>query len=159
MVAIAGLTGCFDPVGVVSSGNVVSGSAVPASQPTAASNPPPAPAAPTPEPAVAAAPEPGIQAPPAPELPVAPSGGSAELSWVPPTENTDSSVNISLAGYRIYSGNAGGALQLVRTINGADVTNAVVDGLASGTHYFAVTAFSILGVESEFSDILSKTIP
>jgi hypothetical protein len=84
--------------------------------------------------------------------------GSATLSWVPPSENVDGSTVTSLAGYRVYRGDRSDSLSLARTINSPGITTVVLDGLASGTHYFAVSAFLDSGAESDPSPIGSKTI-
>ena len=54
--------------------------------------------------------------------------GSATLSWVPPTRNTDGSALTRLAGYRIYYG-ATPQLGHSVTIANAGLTRYVVSGL------------------------------
>ena len=82
--------------------------------------------------------------------------GESVLSWSPPTTNTDGSP-VDLMGFRIYAGEAPTNLQPAVFVNAIDTT-AVINGLATGTHYFAVTAVGISGAESVFSNIESKTI-
>jgi hypothetical protein len=82
--------------------------------------------------------------------------GTAVLSWTPPTTNTDGSP-VDLAGFKIYAGTSSGNLQF-RTMVSALDTTIVVDNLAEGTYFFAVTAVSKTGAESGFSNIASKTI-
>jgi hypothetical protein len=60
-------------------------------------------------------------------------------------------------GFKIYTGTSAGNLQF-RTIVGVLDTTTVVDKLAAGTHFFAVTAVSVTGAESGFSNVESKTI-
>lgn len=84
--------------------------------------------------------------------------GSATLSWVPPAENMDGSTVANLAGYHVYRGSSSDTLAIARTITSPGITTVVLDGLAAGTHYFAVSAFLTSGVESDPSTIGSKTI-
>lgn len=83
--------------------------------------------------------------------------GNATLSWKAPTSNTNGSSLTDLAGYRIYYGNSTSALNSVVTVS-LGVTTYVVEGLTSGTWYFAVRAYTASGTESALSNIESKTI-
>lgn len=85
--------------------------------------------------------------------------GSAVLSWLPPTRNTDGSPLTNLAGYRVYWGTSPGSYPNQVTLNNPGLTTYVVDNLVSGTYYFAVTAFNSTGAESQLSNSASKTIP
>jgi hypothetical protein len=83
--------------------------------------------------------------------------GNAILSWTAPTTNTDGSLLTNLAGYHIYYGTSPTALNEEVTIaNG--VTSYVIEGLTTGTWYFAVTSYTSGGAESAPSNIASKTI-
>jgi hypothetical protein len=84
--------------------------------------------------------------------------GSATLSWTPPTQNTDGSALTNLAGYRVYWGTSAGNYSSSVTLNTAGLTSYVVESLAPGTYYFAVTALNSGGVESTFSNSATKTI-
>jgi len=86
------------------------------------------------------------------------STGSATLSWTPPTRNTDGSTLTNLAGYRIYWGPTAGNYTSSTTLNTAGLTSYVVENLAPGTYYFAVSALSSSGVESALSNSATKTI-
>jgi Putative Ig domain len=86
-------------------------------------------------------------------------GGTAALSWQPPTQNTDGSTITNLAGYRIHRGTTATSLSVVATVASPGATSHVLEGLASGTHYFAISAFSSNGAESDRSTVASKTIP
>jgi hypothetical protein len=83
---------------------------------------------------------------------------AAMLSRLPPTENVDGSSVADLAGYRIYSGRSHASLSVALTISNPGITTAVIDGLAAGTHYFSVSAFTSSGAESDASSIGSKTV-
>jgi hypothetical protein len=73
-------------------------------------------------------------------------------------ENEDGSTLTNLAGYRIYGGASANSLALLQTISSAGISTAVIDGLATGTLYFAVSAFTSSGVESDRSSLGSKII-
>jgi Putative Ig domain len=83
---------------------------------------------------------------------------SVTLSWVPPTENTDGTPLVNLSGYEIHYGNASGAYSTTIPIDNPGLTRYVIDGLGAGTYYFAVTAHSASGAESDYSDEVSTTI-
>lgn len=89
---------------------------------------------------------------------IAVTAGSATLSWSAPVENTDGTILNNLAGYHIYYGTSATALTSQISVTGASVTSYVVNGLAAGTYYFAVTAYSSAGTESVQSDVGTKTI-
>jgi hypothetical protein len=81
---------------------------------------------------------------------------SADLSWVAPTTNEDGSP-VTVTAFNIYAGTSTTTLLKVATVNGSE-TSFTVNGLPTGTTYFAVTAVSDTGAESVFSNIGSKTI-
>ena len=84
--------------------------------------------------------------------------GTVTLNWVAPTQNTDGSPLMDLAGYNIYyRKNSGSYNQAVRLGN-PGITTYVVDQLSPATYYFAATAFSSTGVESSFSGEITRTI-
>ncbi len=85
------------------------------------------------------------------------SSGSATLSWQRPTQNTDGSSLTNLEGYRIVYGTSQNALNQTIQITNPSTTTYVVDGLASGTWYFAVKSYTD-AAESGNSSIASKTI-
>jgi hypothetical protein len=85
--------------------------------------------------------------------------GTAALSWTAPTQNTDGTPLMDLAGYRVYHGTNAGSLNDVVELQGTNTTNYTFNALASGTHYFAVSAYNASGVESALSGIGSKVIP
>jgi hypothetical protein len=84
--------------------------------------------------------------------------GSAQLSWTPPTSNTDGSALTNLAGYRINYGTSSGALTNSVQIPTAGVTSYLVDNLTQGTWYFTVVAYTSAGLDSAASSMTSKTI-
>ncbi len=86
--------------------------------------------------------------------------GSAVLNLAAPTQNTDGSALTDLAGFRIYYGPSPSNLTpLVQLADATLTTTYTVNSLASGTWYFAATAYTTTGLESALSAITSKTIP
>jgi hypothetical protein len=85
--------------------------------------------------------------------------GSATLTWSAPVRNADGSTLTDLAGYKVYHGTSASSLNESIQVAGAENTRYSFTGLARGTHYFAVSAYSSTGAESELSASGSKTIP
>ncbi len=81
---------------------------------------------------------------------------TAIVSWTPPTQNTDGSALINLAGYRFYYGTSMQALNHVVVVPIVDTF--VVACLAPGTWYITVTARNAAGIESDRSNIATKVL-
>jgi hypothetical protein len=84
--------------------------------------------------------------------------GSATISWLPPTQNTDGTTLTDLAGFRIYYGTSAAAMIESVNIVNPGLTSYVVENLAAATWYFTVRAYATDGAESAPSNIASKTI-
>jgi hypothetical protein len=84
--------------------------------------------------------------------------GSATLTWLPPTTNTDGTPLMNLAGYKVYWGTSPGNYSSSATIMSPGITSYVVESLTPNTYYFAVKALNGAGAESVFSNAASKTI-
>lgn len=84
--------------------------------------------------------------------------GTATISWVPPTQNTDGSPLTDLGGYRIYYGTSQTNLAQMVELDNPGLTSYVVQNLSPATWYFTMRAFRTNGTESEPSNIASKTI-
>jgi len=84
--------------------------------------------------------------------------GTATLTWTAPTQRTDGSPLTDLTGYRVYWGTESRTYEHSAEIDNPTVTTYVINNLGSGTHYFATTAVSADGLESEYSNEASKTI-
>jgi Putative Ig domain len=84
--------------------------------------------------------------------------GSATLSWIPPTTNTDESPLTDLAGYKVYWGPAADAFPNSVTLTNPGLTTYVVTDLVPGTYFFAATALNSSGAESVRSDPARQTI-
>jgi hypothetical protein len=103
------------------------------------------------------APPPASPAPPAPPPPSS-QPGAATLEWTMPTTQTNGSTLADLAGYRIHYGKSAAALDQTVEIRNPSVSRYVIEGLKSGTYYFAVTAFNARNHESERSNAGMKEI-
>jgi Putative Ig domain len=83
---------------------------------------------------------------------------NATLSWSAPTQNTDGTTLMNLAGYRIYYGTSATALTQSVQIANPSVSTYVLEGLSPTTYYFAVRAYTSGGAESANSNVASKTL-
>ena len=86
------------------------------------------------------------------------SSGGAELSWLPPTQNTDGSTLANLAGYRIAYGTSMNALTQTVQVANVGITRYLIDNLSPGTYYFAVRAYTVDGTESANSNVSTKIV-
>jgi hypothetical protein len=86
------------------------------------------------------------------------STGSVTLSWTAPTENEDGSPLVDLSGYRIYWGTTPGNYPNSLTIDDTGLTTYVIDNLAPGAYEFVATSFNAAGVESDYSNAVTKTV-
>jgi len=84
--------------------------------------------------------------------------GSATLTWTAPTRNSDCSALTNLAGYHIYYGTSSASLSSKINITSPGTLTYVVSGLGTGTWYFGIAAYTNAGLESEMSNVGSKTI-
>jgi len=85
-------------------------------------------------------------------------GGTVTLNWDAPIEDTDGAPLDSLAGFRVYYGTARNALERRVQITDPSALTHVVENLQPATWYFAVSAYTSSGVESELSKVVSKVI-
>lgn len=84
--------------------------------------------------------------------------GSATISWLPPTQNTDGTQLTDLAGFRIYYGTSIGAMTQTVNVTNSGLTSYVIEYLGAATWYFTVRAYATDGAESPPSNIASKII-
>lgn len=84
--------------------------------------------------------------------------GSATVSWIQSTQNTDGSALTNLAGYRLSWGSSASVLSQVVQIPNAAASSYVLSGLSSGSYFVAVKAYTTTGVESALSNVVSKTV-
>jgi len=89
---------------------------------------------------------------------VAPTPGSATVSWSQPMTYEDGTPIANLAGYRVVYGQTMSDLSQSVTIPSAAITSAAIEGLAPGIWYFAVKAFTTAEIESDLSGVAVKTV-
>ncbi len=83
--------------------------------------------------------------------------GTAVVSWVAPTTNTDGSALTNISGFRIYYGSSASALTQTVDVAVGQVSHQI-GSLDSGTYYFAVTTRNASGEESGLSNIATKAV-
>jgi hypothetical protein len=91
--------------------------------------------------------------------PIARSGGDVIVSWTSPSQNTDGTPLNDLSGYRVRYGTSPTGLSQSIDVPGASAMSVAITGLASGNWYFVVTAVNTSGIESDFSNVATKTVP
>ena len=84
--------------------------------------------------------------------------GSITLSWTPPTENEDGTPLMDLAGYRVQWRNSPGIYTHSMTIDNPGLTRMVIDSLTPGTYEFVATSINTSGMESRFSNPITKVV-
>jgi len=82
--------------------------------------------------------------------------GTATLVWSAPTTNTDGTPLTDLAGYKVHYGTTHGSYS--NTVTVGNVTSYSINNLASGTYYFSLTSYDTRGMESGYSNEVSKVI-
>jgi fibronectin type III domain protein len=90
--------------------------------------------------------------------PVKTINGVATLDWEPPTQNNDGTILTNLAGYTVYYGTSPSDLSQSVKVSNPGLASYTVTGLTSGTWYFAITAYSVDGVESSRTSTVSTRI-
>jgi len=80
------------------------------------------------------------------------------LSWVRPTQNVDGTQLSNLAGYRIHYGQVSGQYDYSVSVGSPSITSATIENLGPARWYFAVTAVTTSGTQSDFSAQLSKIV-
>jgi hypothetical protein len=84
--------------------------------------------------------------------------GSASLQWTAPTENTNGTQLMNLAGYRIYYGTSASTMTQTVQISNASLNTYLLSNLTPATWFFEVVAYTTANVESSASPVASKTI-
>ena len=87
------------------------------------------------------------------------STGTATVNWSIPTQNTNGTPLVNLAGYNIYYGTSANSLSQSVQVANPGATSYVLTNLAAGTWYIGVVDYTTSSVESSFSNIASTTIP
>jgi hypothetical protein len=88
----------------------------------------------------------------------APALGSAILSWVAPTQNTDGSAFTDLAGFVVRYGSSPDLIDREVWIPSPDVAGCELHELAAGDWHFEVSAYNQAGIQSDPSERVYKTI-
>jgi hypothetical protein len=84
---------------------------------------------------------------------------TATLNWTPPTQNVDGSPITNLAGYKVMYGSSPGQYSQALSVPVATMTSVAIEALEAGrTWYFTVKAVNTSGVESDFSNEVSKLL-
>jgi hypothetical protein len=88
------------------------------------------------------------------------SGQDISLSWIAPGERDDNSpLSLSeIAGYKIYYGTTQGEYSNSIDVNDAAAEGYTITDLPSGVYYIVVTTIDTDGLESGFSETVSKSI-
>ena len=84
--------------------------------------------------------------------------GSVALRWTPPTQNEDGSQLTDLAAYRILWSRNGGSFSNSARISNPSVTRYVVENLTPGTYELVIIAINSAGVESRFSNSITRVV-
>jgi hypothetical protein len=84
--------------------------------------------------------------------------GTATLSWVAPTTNTDGTALVDLAGYRIYSGTDPADVSRRIDVTDPRVSTYAIEGLSAGRWYFAMTSINAAGLESARTGLVSLDV-
>ena len=80
------------------------------------------------------------------------------LGWVAPTQNSNGTPITDLAGYKIHYGTASQDYTQVVSITNPSLSRYVLDSLASGTYYFAISSYNSQGVESPLSGEITASL-
>jgi hypothetical protein len=85
--------------------------------------------------------------------------GTASLTWVAPTTNSDNTQLDDLAAFRIYYGTSSSSLtSFIDVVADGNTDGFVISGLTKGTYYFKVSALDSAGVESSQSNQVSRSV-
>lgn len=87
-----------------------------------------------------------------------PQVSSVTVSWVPPARNTDGTPLTDLRGYFVYYGTDSGNPAFRVDIRNPRISSAVIEELSPGIWYFFATAYNSAGLESDRSNVASKTV-
>jgi hypothetical protein len=84
--------------------------------------------------------------------------GSATVSLTPPTQNSDGSPLMNLAGMRVYYGTSPSSLNQKIQLAGTTPMTYTISNLASGTWYFGATAYTTSGAEGAMSALANLAL-
>ena len=84
--------------------------------------------------------------------------GTVTLNWTSPTTNTDGTTLTNLDAYRVFYGQASRSYSKSVYVPAAATHSVVIEGLASGTWYFAIKSINTLGIASAYSGEVRVTL-
>ena len=84
--------------------------------------------------------------------------GSATLSWVPPTQNTNGSALTNFAGIILYYGTTPSSLTQSVQLASNNQTRYTIGNLTAGTWYFGGMAYTNSGMKSAMSKVVSMSV-
>jgi hypothetical protein len=84
--------------------------------------------------------------------------GEVTLTWSAPTRNNDGTQLTNLSGYRVYYGQSSSSYSRTLSLPSPSLRSVGIEGLATGTWYFAIKALAGDGQESSFSSQVSKYV-
>lgn len=82
----------------------------------------------------------------------------ATVNWIAPTTNTDGSNYTNPGGFKVYYGTSATNRNTVATITDPTARSWTSPALAPGQWFFGVRAVNALGLESDDSNVASKTM-
>lgn len=87
-------------------------------------------------------------------------GQAVTFMWDIPTQNEDGTPLLDLAGFKLYQSAETGVYTTVPVsdIPNPGISTYVLEGVGGGLWYYVVTAYNVDGLESDFSNEISKTI-
>jgi len=86
------------------------------------------------------------------------STGAVTVNWSTPTQNTNGTPLVNLAGFRIFYGTDPNNLSQSAQIANPGLTSYVLSDLAPGTWYIGLSDYTASGVQSSLSNIASTTV-
>jgi hypothetical protein len=86
------------------------------------------------------------------------STGAVTVNWSTPTQNTNGTPLVNLAGFRIFYGTDPNNLSQSAPIANPGLTSYVLSNLAPGTWYIGLSDYTASGVQSSLSNIASTTV-
>jgi hypothetical protein len=84
--------------------------------------------------------------------------GNVSLQWTEPKTNTNGTALTDLEGYTIQYGTSASHLTEAVNIDSPATTSYIVQDLAVGTWYFAISAYASDGTQSSLSNVVSTQV-
>jgi len=84
--------------------------------------------------------------------------GAATLTLIAPAVHTDGTAFTDLASYKLYFGTSRGAYPNQLFVDNPGVSDYVVENLAPATYFFVATALNTAGMESGYSNEVTRVV-